>query len=76
MSAQTAGLGPDEALGVVGVSRAKEMLGGVGTTYFYQMISDGLLESYKEGKSRKVTIRSIKAHIERRLAESGSRETA
>jgi hypothetical protein len=69
MSIHSTGLGHDEAIGVVGTRRAKEML-DCGTTYLYELIAAGLLESYKEGKSRKITTRSIKSLIERRLAES------
>jgi hypothetical protein len=36
----------------------------------YAMIRDGQLQSYLDGDARRITIRSIEAFIERRLAES------
>ena len=43
---------------------------GIGNTRGYELLSAGELESFKDGKSRKVTMASIKRYIERRLAES------
>jgi hypothetical protein len=39
----------------------------VGPTKFYQLIEDGELETYLEGRSRKVVVASIDAYIERKL---------
>ena len=36
--------------------------------HLYQLINAGELETYREGKARKITIRSLEALIERRLA--------
>ena len=69
MSIHSTGLGHDEAIGVVGTRRAKEML-DCGTTYLYELIAAGLLESYKEGKSRKITTDSIYARHRRKLQEN------
>jgi len=41
---------------------------GCGNTHGYALISDGELESYLDGRSRKITVHSIKAYIARRLA--------
>jgi excisionase family DNA binding protein len=65
---QSTDLDHSEAL-VVSPVRAKAML-DCGTTTLYAMIAAGELESYRDGKSRKITVRSIKARIERMLAES------
>jgi hypothetical protein len=54
---------------VVSPARAKVML-DCGTTRLYELIDAGELESFKDGKSRKITVSSIKARIERKLAES------
>jgi excisionase family DNA binding protein len=37
----------------------------------YALIKSGALESYLEGDRRKITVRSIEAHIEERLAANG-----
>jgi excisionase family DNA binding protein len=41
-----------------------------GTTRLYELIANGELESYRDGKSRKITVASIKARVARMLAES------
>ena len=55
-----------EAAIVVSPSRAKVML-DVGTTKLYELIAAGELETFKDGKSRKITVASIEARIERML---------
>ena len=42
-----------------------------GNTRGYELLAAGELESYKEGRSRKITVASIKALIARRLAAGG-----
>jgi hypothetical protein len=37
----------------------------------YELLAAGELESYKEGRSRKITVASIKALVARRLANGG-----
>ncbi len=50
------------------VSRQKtEVVLGIGTTRVYQLRKDGELESYKDGGSRKFTVRSIEAYLQRQL---------
>jgi excisionase family DNA binding protein len=44
---------------------------GCGNAYGYRLIAAGELESYRDGRARKITIRSIRHYIERRLAEEG-----
>ena len=41
-----------------------------GRTYLYQMLAAGELESYRDGKSRKITVASIYARIRRKLQEN------
>jgi hypothetical protein len=48
---------------------AKKLL-GCGNTRFYEILPE--LESFKDGKSRLITMASIKARIARKLAESSS----
>lgn len=67
MNIHSIGLVDDEAL-VVSPKRA-EILLNVGHTTLYEMLNNGELESYREGKSRKITMASIKARIARKLAE-------
>ena len=47
---------------------------GCSSTYGYGLLAAGELESFKDGKSRKITMSSIKARIARQLAmhRSGS----
>jgi len=40
-------------------------------TQGYELLAAGELESYKEGRSRKITVASIKALVARRLAGGG-----
>jgi hypothetical protein len=39
-----------------------------GNTRGYELLAAGELESYKDGRSRKITVASIKALVARRLA--------
>src|SRR5262245_6359469 len=43
---------------------------GVGHSRGYELINSGELESYLDGSARKILVASIKAYIERRLAEA------
>jgi hypothetical protein len=43
-----------------------------GVTRVYELIKSGELESYKEGTSRKITTRSIRARIDRLLGAARS----
>ena len=61
MSIQSTGLGHDEAL-VVSPRRARRML-DCGNTRLYELISARKVESFKDGKSRKITVASIKSYI-------------
>ena len=67
MSIMSTGLGDDEPL-VVSPQRAQRLL-EIGHTRLYELMGSGELESYTEGKSRRITVASIKKLIERRLAQ-------
>jgi hypothetical protein len=67
MSIQSTGFGDDEPL-VVSPRRARRML-DCGNTRLYELIGARELESFKDGRSRKITVTSIKAYIARRLEE-------
>jgi excisionase family DNA binding protein len=67
MSIHSTGLGDNDKL-VVSPKVAGRML-DVGETTIYALIGSGQLESYKDGKSRKILVRSIHARIERLLGE-------
>jgi hypothetical protein len=54
---------------VVGPKGAMRM-GGWGRTRLYQLIADGELESYLDGRVRRITVRSIRSRIERKLQEA------
>jgi excisionase family DNA binding protein len=54
---------PNQAMSAIQVSRKK----------LYELIKTGELESYTEGKSRRITVKSINDYIERRLAAEASK---
>ena len=54
---------PKQAMRAIQVSRKK----------LYELINTGELESYTEGKSRRITVKSINGYIERRLAAEAVR---
>jgi excisionase family DNA binding protein len=54
---------PNQAMRAIQVSRKK----------LYELINAGELESYTEGKSRRITVKSINQYIERRLAAEAAR---
>lgn len=51
---------------------AKAML-SCGTTRLYELINKGEIESYLDGKSRRITKASIHAYIKRKIEESQGR---
>src|SRR5262245_49023642 len=52
---------------IVGPRRARHML-DCGITHLYQLLAAGELESFLDGRSRKITVASIKRYVERRLS--------
>src|SRR5262249_51350845 len=54
----------------VSPKRAQHIL-DIGHTRLYQLIAARELESYNEGRSRKITMRSINKYIERQLGHDG-----
>jgi hypothetical protein len=65
VSIYSTGLGDDEPL-VVSPGRAQRLL-DIGHSRLYELIAARELESFKDGKSRKILMRSIKKYIERQL---------
>ncbi|MFY9958398.1 excisionase family DNA-binding protein [Bradyrhizobium sp.] len=43
---------------------------GCGNTHGYQLIADGELQSYTDGRSRRITMASIREYIARRVASA------
>jgi hypothetical protein len=68
MSIHSTVLGKDEPL-IVSPRRARSML-DCGNTRLYELIAAHELETFKDGKSRKITVKSIKAYIARRIEAS------
>jgi hypothetical protein len=60
---------------VVSPKRACQML-DCSMTRFYELSNSGQIQSYREGKSRKAIVASIKAHIARQLKQEAKREPA
>lgn len=56
----------DEPL-VVSPRRAQEML-DIGHSRLYELLSAGELQSFKDGKSRKILVASIRNYVARKLA--------
>ena len=54
---------------VVGTTEARR-LGGWGKTKIFELIADGELESYLEGRVRRITLASIERRIARKLQEA------
>lgn len=69
MSIPSTALSEDERL-VVSPRRARYML-DCGNTRLYELLNSNELESYLDGRSRKVTVASIHRYIARRLAAIG-----
>ena len=42
-----------------------------GNAYGYRLIAAGELETYRDGRARKITVDSIRRYVERRLAKRG-----
>ena len=59
-------LGDLSDVAVVGLTKAGELL-DCGEWYVRKLIKEDKLKSFLEGKTRKVTVRSIKDHVERSL---------
>ena len=49
---------------------------GCGLTYLFDLLNKGELESYRDGRSRLITLASIKARIARKLAEAQAEKVA
>ena len=60
---------------VVSPKRGCQML-DCSMTRFYELLNSGQIESYREGKSRKAIVASIKAHIARQLELEIKKEPA
>jgi excisionase family DNA binding protein len=68
MSIASCGLGDDAGVLVVAPRRAARML-DIGITRLYELLAAGELDSFKDGKSRRITTASIRAYVERKLGE-------
>ena len=68
MRSQNPGPDDDGSL-VVSPRRARHLL-DCGNTRLYELIAARELETYKDGKSRKITVASIKDYIARRIEAS------
>jgi hypothetical protein len=73
MSISSAGLSNDGPL-VVSPRRARHLL-DMGNTRLYELLAAGELDSFLDGRSRKITIESIHRYISRRLVASRQSRT-
>jgi hypothetical protein len=71
MSINNAGIPEWEGALVVKPATAWRML-GCSNTYGYALLAAGKLDSFRDGRSRKITVSSIRKYITDRLAESKS----
>jgi Helix-turn-helix domain len=69
------GQAPDVEPLVVRPNKAMRLL-DCRRNYLYDLINTGKLESYREGGSRMITVRSIHALIERRVRENQKQSAA
>jgi len=46
---------------------------GVGMTRLYQLINAGEIESYRDGKARKIVVASLKAYVERQVVAEAAK---
>jgi hypothetical protein len=67
MSQYSTGLGDDERL-VVSPRRARRIL-DVGNTRLYELLNEKKLDSYLDGRSRKISVASIRRYVAERLHE-------
>jgi excisionase family DNA binding protein len=75
MSTQSTGLSDWEGALLVKPKAAWRML-GCSNTHGYELLAAGELDSFRDGRSRKITVESIRRYIARRLAAStGPRST-
>ena len=59
------------------VKPKKATLYGIGgLTKIYELIADGELESYRDGRSRLITVASIEAYVERKLDQARREKAA
>jgi excisionase family DNA binding protein len=58
---------------VVSPEQAAQLL-GLSLSFVYVLMRDGTLQNYKFGRSRRITMESIRAYIERRLIENAKWE--
>jgi excisionase family DNA binding protein len=49
---------------------------GCGLTYLFDLLNKGELESYRDGRSRLITLASIRARVARKLAEAHAGKVA
>jgi hypothetical protein len=68
VSTPSTGLSDDECL-VVSPRRAKHML-DVGNTKLYELLKAQKLDSYADGRARKITLASIHRYVAERLDEA------
>jgi excisionase family DNA binding protein len=48
------------------------LLLNIGNTRLYELIRNGELDTYREGRARRITMESIRHRVERLLADAGS----
>jgi excisionase family DNA binding protein len=56
----------DEAYAVPAKKAAPSI--GIGMTRLYELIKSGEIESYRDGKARKIVVASLKAYVDRQIA--------
>jgi excisionase family DNA binding protein len=74
MSIAATRLGHDQPI-VVSPAKACQLL-DCGMTRIYALLAAGELQSYLDGRSRKITVDSIHDFVERRLAAAGRKASS
>ena len=71
MSIHSTGIGDLGSLLLVNPRKAREML-SCSHKKLYQLMADGELQSFKDGRSQKIVVESIRQYVARRLDASAS----
>jgi excisionase family DNA binding protein len=65
---------PDELAALVVSPKNGAVILGIGLTQVYKLINAREVESYRDGKSRKIVVASLKAYVERQIAAEATKQ--
>jgi excisionase family DNA binding protein len=65
---------PDELAALVVSPKNGALILDIGLTQVYKLINAREVESYRDGKSRKIVVASLKAYVERQIAAEATKQ--